>query len=55
MRDTPDAEKRLRKGITDCLARIEAIDLVYGVEPNEWAAASRPCGTYTTPNLRPQR
>jgi len=41
MRDMADAEKCLRKGIKDCLASIEAIDLVYGVEPNEWAAATR--------------
>jgi hypothetical protein len=41
MRDMPDGEKRLRKGIKDRLASIEAIDLVYGVEPNEWAAATR--------------
>jgi hypothetical protein len=41
MRDLPDAVKRLCKGIKDCLARIQAIDLVYGVEPNEWAAATR--------------
>jgi len=41
VRDMPDAEKRLRKGIKDRLASIEAIDLMYGVEPNEWAAATR--------------
>ena len=41
MRDMAGAEKRLRKGIKDCLASLEAIDLVYGVEPNEWAAATR--------------
>ena len=41
MRDMPDAEERLRKGIKDRLDNIEAIDLVYGGEPNEWAAATR--------------
>jgi hypothetical protein len=41
MRDMPDAEKRLRKAIKDRLAGIERIDLVYGVEPNEWAVATR--------------
>jgi hypothetical protein len=41
MRDMPDAEKRLRKAIKECLASIEAIDLVYGAELNEWAATTR--------------
>jgi hypothetical protein len=41
MRNMPDAEKRLRKDMKDRLASIEAIDLVYGVEPNEWATDTR--------------
>ncbi|MCX6926691.1 MAG: hypothetical protein NT154_26325 [Verrucomicrobia bacterium] len=41
MRDMPDAEKGLRKAIKDCLASIEAIDLVYGAKPNEWATVTR--------------
>jgi hypothetical protein len=41
MRDMPDAEKRLRKGMKDRLDSIRHIDLVYGTEPNEWAAVTR--------------
>ena len=41
MRDMPGAEKRLRKAMKDRLASIEAIDRVYGGEPNVWAATTR--------------
>ena len=41
MRDMPDAEQRLRATIAGKLESIREIDLVYGNEPNEWAAAKR--------------
>ena len=37
----PGAESLLREGMTERLESIRAIDLVYGDELNEWAAATR--------------
>jgi hypothetical protein len=41
MRDMPDAQGQLRKGIAERMESIRAIDLVYGDELNEWAASTR--------------
>jgi hypothetical protein len=41
MRDMPDAEQRLRRFMEETERSIREIDLVYGTEPNEWAAANR--------------
>jgi hypothetical protein len=41
MRDSPNAERELREAMAGKLESIRAIDLVYGNEPNEWAAATR--------------
>jgi len=41
MRDMPDAEQQLRRLMAECEKSIRDIDLVYGTEPNEWAAATR--------------
>ncbi len=41
MRDLPDAEPQLRTHMAERLESIEAIDLVYRGELNEWAAVTR--------------
>jgi hypothetical protein len=41
MRQSPDAEERLRADMAECFESIRAIDRVYGDELNEWAATTR--------------
>jgi hypothetical protein len=41
MRDMPDAEQQVRRLMEESERGIRDIDLVYGTEPNEWAAATR--------------
>jgi hypothetical protein len=41
LRDMPDAERQLSEAMAETLEGIRAIDLVYGTEPNAWAAATR--------------
>lgn len=41
MRDQPDAKKRLRRRMAECMEGIGAIGRVYEGNPNEWAVATR--------------